>query len=301
MNTYKNILEPLKIRNVILKNRIVFGAHTANMSENGIPGDQHFYYYLERAKGGAGMIVVEPQPVHRTAVLTRGNFLVNDDGVVSGFKRITEACKNEGAVILQQLYHIGQHGDADLSFAPNWSPSGQPSYHDSDGSRAMRVSEIEEIISSFGQAAFRCKQAGFDGVEVWTAYHSLIEQFWRPWSNKRNDEWGGPLENRMRLGLRIIEEVRKTCGEEFIVGLSISYAATDPMALSIDEIVEICTFHESTGSLDYITCGSGSYLEHDKVMPTFIHGEKPTVDSYYATQTRINKYLCYCGKPNSYS
>lgn len=273
-----HLLQPLALRGKNLRNRVVFGAHTANMARDGLPGDQHLHYYLERARGGAAMIVVEPQPVHDTAVLTRGNFRVDDDAVIPGFRRITEACKAEGAVMLQQLYHVGQHGDADLSYRPNWSPSGMPSYHDSDGSRAMRAHEIEVLIEGYVRAALRCQRAGFDGVEVWAAYHSLIEQFWRPWSNRREDAWGGSLENRMRFGKEIVERVRRACGEDFIVGLSISYAPTDPVGLPLEALTEICVAHDRTGHLDYITCGSGSYIDYDFVMPTFVHGEKLSTD-----------------------
>ncbi|WP_288944040.1 FAD-dependent oxidoreductase [uncultured Roseovarius sp.] len=272
------LTQPLVLRGKTLRNRVVFGAHTANMSENGLPGTQHLHYYLERARGGAGMIVVEPQPVHDTAVLTRGNFRPDDDAVIPGFRRITEACKAEGAVMVQQLYHVGQHGDADLSYRPNWSPSGMPSYHDSDGSHALRASEIEDLIQGYIRAAERCRKAGFDGVEVWAAYHSLIEQFWRPWSNRRTDEWGGSLENRMRFGRRIVEGIRQACGEDFIIGLSASHAEKDPVALSLDDMTEILCGYDATGHVDYISCGSGSYIDYDRVMPTFVHGEKLSAD-----------------------
>ena len=275
---HSRLMEPLTLRDHTLRNRVVFGAHTSNMSEGGLPGDQHLHYYLERARGGAAMIVVEPQPVHETAVLTRGNFRVADDAVIPAFRRITEACKAEGAVILQQLYHVGQHGDADLSYRPNWSPSGLPSYHDSDGSRAMRPNEIEEVLEGYAAAALRCKQAGFDGVEIWAAYHSLIEQFWRPWSNRRDDEWGGSLQDRMRFGREVVERVRRACGEDFVVGLSVSHAETDPVGLSVEDLVEICVLHDRSGHLDYVSCGTGSYIEFDMVMPTFVHGEKLTGD-----------------------
>ena len=73
---------------------------------------------------------------------------------------------------------------------PTGRPSGGPSYHDNDGSRAMSEAEIEETIDAFVQAAIRCQKAGFDGVEVWAAYHSMLDQFWTPFSNQREDQWG---------------------------------------------------------------------------------------------------------------
>ncbi|WP_306152059.1 FAD-dependent oxidoreductase [Roseovarius sp. MMSF_3281] len=286
-HSHQKLVEPLQLRGRTLKNRIVFGAHTANMADNGLPGSQHLHYYLERARGGAGMIVVEPQPVHPTAVLTRGNFRPCDDAVIPGFRAITDTCKAEGTVMLQQLYHVGQHGDADLSYLPNWSPSGMPSYHDSDGSHALRVEEIEKLIEGYIGAARRCQAAGFDGVEIWAAYHSLIEQFWRPWSNRREDEWGGSLENRTRFGQRIIEGVRAACGEDFIVGLSVSHAEADPVALDTGELVDILAGYDATGHVDYISCGSGSYVDYDRVMPTFIHGEKLSADLTRALKDRL--------------
>ncbi|NKF32018.1 oxidoreductase, partial [Pseudomonas sp. BGM005] len=122
---------------------------TANMSVNGLPGDQTIAYYVERAIGGAAMIVVEPMPVHPATVLTRGNFRTSDDSVIPAFRKLTENVKRHGAVVVQQLYHVGSHGDSDLSFHAHWSPSGGPSYHDSDGSHAMTEGEIEETIGAF--------------------------------------------------------------------------------------------------------------------------------------------------------
>ena len=156
---FPNLFKPLDIRGKTLNARINFGAHTANMAEAGLPGDRHLGYYLERAVGGAGMIVVEPMPVHETAVLTRGNFTHSDDAVIPAFRRITDACHEQGTVMIHQLYHVGQHGDFDNSFAPSWSPSGLPSYHDSDGSHAMSDAEIWETIEAFALAAERAQQA----------------------------------------------------------------------------------------------------------------------------------------------
>ncbi|MCZ6655842.1 MAG: oxidoreductase, partial [Gammaproteobacteria bacterium] len=88
---FPHLFEPLALRHKTLKNRLVFGAHTANMAEAGMPGERHRAYYEERARGGAAMIVVEPIPVHPTAVLTRGNFRHSDDAVIPAFRRITDA------------------------------------------------------------------------------------------------------------------------------------------------------------------------------------------------------------------
>jgi 2,4-dienoyl-CoA reductase-like NADH-dependent reductase (Old Yellow Enzyme family)/thioredoxin reductase len=275
MSHHPRLLSPLQLRGQTLRNRIVFGAHTANMSDLGIPGPRVQGYLLERALGGAGMIVSEPVPVHRTGILTRGNYLISDD-IIPHFRKITDAVKDAGAVILQQQYHIGAHGDSDLSFAPHWSPSGLPSYHDSDGSHAMTEREIEELLDAHVAAAIRSKQAGFQGVEVWAAYHSLLDQFWTPWSNKRTDKWGGSLENRTRFSRTLIDRIRKSCGEDFIVGLAISYSTAYNVTLSAENLCEIIALHDATGHVDYITCGYGSYLDFEGIIPAFTEGEKLT-------------------------
>ena len=271
---FPNLFKPLELRHKRLKNRIVFGAHTANMSEAGLPSDRHVGYYRERALGGAAMIVVEPVPVHRTAVLTRGNFRHEDDSVIPHFRRITETCHEQGVVMINQLYHVGQHGDADNSFEPNWSPSGLPSYHDSHGSHAMTEAEIEEIIEAFAQAARRAKAAGFDGIELFAAYNAIIDQFWTPWNNRRDDRWGGSFENRMRFSTEIIRRIRGQVGEDFIVGMAVSMEPSVEVALSLESLQEVIAYHDERALIDYVTCGTGSYFDFTKLMPTFLYPDK---------------------------
>ncbi len=275
---YPHIFAPLQLRHKTLRNRIVFGAHTANMAQNGLPGPQHIGYYRERALGGAAMIVVEPIPVHPAAVLTRGNFSHSDDAVIPAFRKLTDAVKAEGAVIVQQLYHIGAHGDSDNSWHPHWSPSGGPSYHDSDGSHAMTEAEIEQTMGGYVLAARRCRDAGFDGVEFWAAYNALPDQFWTPFNNQRIDRWGGSLENRTRFSRETMQAIRRACGDDFIIGLAVNDEPDVPAALGRAALAEVIALHDAERAMDYVTCGSGSYFDFYKLMPTFLYPEKLGVD-----------------------
>jgi len=266
---FPHVFEPLRLRHRTLGNRIVFGAHTANMAENGLPGARHMGYYRERALGGAAMIVVEPVPIHRTGVLTRGNFRHDDDAIVPAFRALTDACReaNPEVVMIHQLYHVGQHGDADNSFAPNWSPSGLPSYHDADGSHAMTTDEIEELIEGFVAAAGRAQASGFDGIEVFAAYHAVVDQFWGTWSNRRTDRWGGSFENRMRFSSEVLRRIREGCGEDFIIGLAVSADPAAEAFPSIAELAEIVAWHDERQLMDYVTCGTGSYFHFEAIIP----------------------------------
>jgi 2,4-dienoyl-CoA reductase-like NADH-dependent reductase (Old Yellow Enzyme family) len=267
---FPHLFTPVKLGPLELKNRIVFGAHTANMSHEGLPGDRHFGYYRERARGGAAMIVVEPAPVHRTAVLIRGNFLAENDAVIPHFCRITDECHKHGTVMMHQAYHVGGHGDQDNSWEPYWSPSGIPSFHDQWGSHAMTEAEIEELIAAFVSAARRDRESGFDGTDLFAGYNCLIDQFWSPLTNKRDDKWGGSLENRVRFSVEICRRIRATCGDRFIIGMTISGAEPYPGGLTIADKQEIVAHLDGRGLVDYFSCGTGSYLnQFSKIVPSF--------------------------------
>ncbi len=271
---FPHLFQPLRLRHKTLKHRLNFGAHTANMSVDGLPADRHLGYYRERARGGAAMIVVEPAPVHKAGKLTRGNFRAEDDSVIPGFRRITDACHEHGTVMIHQMYHVGAHGDWDNSFEAAWSPSGLPSMHDSDGSHRMSESEIAELVECFGQAARRDRDAGFDGSEIMAAYNALLEQFWSPYSNRRTDRYGGSFENRMRFSTEVLARMRQLAGEDFIIGMAISVDTTRPEVLSIADQQEILAYHDERGLYDYVTCGTGSYYDFTKIIPTFVYEDK---------------------------
>lgn len=268
--SFPHLFTPLRLAGQTLKNRIVFGAHTSNMSHEGLPGDRHFGYYRERARGGAAMIVVEPTPAHATGILTRGNFRHQTDEVVPHFRRITDECHRHGTVMVHQIYHVGGHGDQDNSWAPYWSPSGVPSFHDPWGSHAMSEAEIEELIEAFVDQARRDRDGGFDGVDLFAGYNCLIDQFWSPLTNKRTDRWGGSLDNRVRFSAEICSRIRRLLGADFIIGMTISGAEPYPGGLTLADKQEIVAWLDERGLVDYFSCGTGSYLnQFSKIVPSF--------------------------------
>jgi len=271
--TFNHLLQPLKLRHKTLKHRITFGAHTVNFAEQGLPTEKHIAYYEERAKGGAAMIVVEPVPVHATGQLTRGNFRHQDDSIIPAFKKLTERCQAYGTVMIQQLYHVGGHGDVANSWSPNWSPDGFPSYHDGDGSKALTELEIEILIESYVQAARRAFEAGFDGVELFAAYNALIEQFWSPINNNRQDDWGGSFENRMRFSRQILTRIREIVGNDFIIGLVVSGDDLMPEGLDNGAMCKIVQYHDERKLMDYVSVGTGGYFDFSLLIPSFLYGD----------------------------
>jgi len=138
----------------------------------------------------------------------------------------------------------------------------------------MTEAEIEEIIEAFAQAARRARESGFDGVEIFAAYHALIDQFWTPWSNRRDDRWGGSFENRMRFSTEIVGRIRKLVGEDFIIGLAVSMDEDASAALDMEALQEIVAYHDQRELIDYVTCGTGSYFGSHDLIPTFPYPDK---------------------------
>ena len=291
---FPRLFQPIKLRRHTLRNRVVFGAHTANMSEQGLPGARHVRYYEERARGGAAMIVVEGMPVHRSAIFTGGNFRPCDDSVIPAFSRITEAIHRHGAIAIQQLYHLGCHGDADLSFHAHWSPSGLPSYITPEGSHEMSDEQVWEIIDCFVQAARRCMEAGFDGIELYATYNGLIDQFWTPWSNRRLDQWGGSVENRTRLSREIAQRIRSLCGDEFIIGLAVSLDHDSQVLLNKGDLIDVVALHDAAGLIDYVTCGTGSTITFSGILPMFTAAEMQGVELASALKATLKNTLVIC-------
>ena len=281
---YSHLFNPVTVGHKTLKHRLNFGAHTANMAVDGLPVERHYGYYLERAIGGAAMIVIEPVPVHQTGVLTRGNFRHSDDSVIPHFRKITDACHEHGTVMIQQLYHIGAHGEWDNSFTPNWSPSGLPSLHDHDGSMQMSESQIQDIIDGFVQGAVRAQKAGFDGCELMAAYNAIIEQFWSGFTNRRNDRYGGSFEKRMNFSVELLSAMRKAVGPNFIIGVCTSFDPVESSIFPLEEIQETVRYHDERGLFDYVTVGTGGYYNPTMIIPVALHPDQFGVE--YAAKIR---------------
>jgi 2,4-dienoyl-CoA reductase-like NADH-dependent reductase (Old Yellow Enzyme family)/thioredoxin reductase len=269
---FPHLFTPLKLRHLTLRNRLTFGPHLANMSHEGLPGARHLAYYRERARGGVGLIVMEGQSVEEHGALTRGRLRMSDD-IIPGLKAIGEAVHAEGAAIVQQLNHSGQHADFDNSWEANWSPSGLPSLKDHAGSHAMSDAEIGHVIDRYVEAAQRSHRAGLDGNDVLAAYNGLADQFWSPLTNRRDDRWGGSLENRCRFTATILERIRKTCGDDYIIGLSISGDDLTRRGLPLEEMQRIVAWHDERGLMDYVSVGTASFYDFSQIIPTFMYDQ----------------------------
>jgi len=234
------LFSPLDIGPVRLANRIVSSGHDTVMAEDGLPGDRLIAYHEARARGGAGLIVVQVAGVHASAKYTSHVLMADDDACVPQFARLAETVHRHGTRIFQQLFHDGREimesedGTLPVAIAPSAVPNER--FHVMP--RAMAVDEIRGMVHCYGQAARRMREAGFDGVEVVASHGYLPAQFLSPRTNLRTDEYGGDLDGRSRFVREVLVAVRDAVGPNLAVGVRISVDESSPDGLTREESLD---------------------------------------------------------------
>lgn len=245
---YPHLFAKGKIGPVTLKNRIVrnsMGTYLGN--PDGTVTDRQIKAYAEAAEGGAGLIFMDNcVPVPMTSCGLRAD----KDEFIAGLTLLAEAIKMHGAVPGMQIAHPGR----DASFVGSEDVIGaspityEPWYQmGARLPRALTIEEIHDLVSRFGDAALRCKKAGFEIIEIHGAAGCIPTNFLSPHDNKRTDMYGGSLENRMRLLLEIVRDIRKKCGPDFPVGVKLSTEDWEPEGIRIEETIEVAKALEREG------------------------------------------------------
>ncbi len=254
---FPKLFEPIKIQNVEFRNRIIMPSmETCFGMENGEVSERLIAYYRERAKGGAGWIIVENTYVDRSGRSRKYQLGVDQDEKIPGLKKLVDAVHAYGAKISLQICHTGRQTKSQWGGVQPIAPSPIPCTLNDEKPRSIEIKEIAGIIEWFGKAAFRAKEAGFDGVEIHGAHGYLIHQFLSPLSNRRTDSYGGTLANRMRMALEVLDEVRKRVGREFLVGYRMSASDYMEGGLRIEETLEVGRRLEGKG-LDVLHVSGG--------------------------------------------
>ncbi len=218
------LFNEIAIGNLTLKNRIIMPAIQLSFCPGGAVNDRLINFYVERAKGGAGAVMVGGAAIDPTGVY--GGFLsIHDDKFIPGHSILTSKVKTEGCRIGIQLYHAGRYSYAFARGDEVVAPSAIPSRLTGHVPRELSVDEIQDIINYFADAASRAQKAGYDIVEVISSAGYLFNQFLSPLTNQRNDEYGGTFEKRMRFGLEVIKAIREKTGPDLI--LSVRLGASD--------------------------------------------------------------------------
>ncbi|MFV1998498.1 MAG: FAD-dependent oxidoreductase, partial [Acidiferrobacterales bacterium] len=253
-----------------LKNRIMSTSHTMLYAVDGTPQQRYQLYHEEKAKGGIALTMfggssnVAPDSATITGILN-----LTHDSIIPHFQQFAERIHQYDCALMCQITHLGRRAKTK---AFDWLPSVAPSRSREvagDIPKVMDHDDIHRIVKSYGKAALRCKEGGLDGCEVVAQAH-ILEQFWSPASNWRADDFGGTLENRLRFGLMVFEEIRRKVGDEFIVGLRMAMDQGFNDGLSKEACLEIAQLHEKSGLIDFFNLNHGrvdTEIGYIKMMP----------------------------------
>lgn len=267
-----------------LKNRFVRSATGDNCAENGFVTEKQIRLFSDLAKGGVGLIITGMTAIHPSdQIRPLQNSLASDEFIPS-YRRLVDTVHGHGAKIAVQLVHLGREKSKSLKEGD--SPALAPSFVENDPYfsygyyRSMTEEDIERVIMWFGDAAVRAREAGFDAVQLHGAHAYLLAQFLSPYTNHRDDEWGGSLENRLRIHREIYRTTRDRVGEDYPLLLKLGLADGFPEGLSIDEGIKAATLLALNGfdALEISQGLRGKWFKETEFRKNF---HKPDREAYF--------------------
>jgi 2,4-dienoyl-CoA reductase-like NADH-dependent reductase (Old Yellow Enzyme family) len=253
-----DLFRPYAIGRLECRNRFVRSATTSgHADERGIVGPEIIGRYEDLARGGIGLIIKGHLYVDPRGKAHAGMAGISDDAHIPGLAKVTEVVHRHGGRILAQINHGGYEAETGERMGP--SDFQTPAWR----ARAMDAGEIGQVVQAFGRAARRCLDAGFDGVQIHAAHGYLVSQFLSKHANRRSDEWGGSLTNRMRMLREICLEMRKRLGGEAVIGVKLNCDDFSGDGFTIDESAQVA--HElSELGIDLIEVSGGGIGEEPR-------------------------------------
>ena len=247
------LLQPLRIRNVTFRNRIISTSHASAMDEDGMPGERYQRYHEEKAKGGIALTMFGGSAmISKDTSWGGGQLDISNNRIIPYLQQFSERIHRLGATLMMQISHLGRRADAASN---NWLPTIAPSpireARHRNFPREMDRHDIERVIRDYGEAIVRAKEGGLDGVETLTSGH-LMGQFLSPLTNWRSDEFGGSTENRVRFCLMVHEELRRRAGDDFNIGIRYVIDEGAEGGIDFDEGVKIARIFQREGTIDFI-------------------------------------------------
>jgi 2,4-dienoyl-CoA reductase-like NADH-dependent reductase (Old Yellow Enzyme family) len=266
------LLQPYRLKHLTLRNRFLSTAHEPAYTVDGMPAERYRLYHVEKAKGGIGLTMIGGSAVVAPdSPQAFGNILLYKDEVVGHLARLAEAVHEHGAAVMIQITHLGRRTSWGKE---NWLPILAPSHIREPAHRAFPKAaedwDIARIITAYADAAERVKAAGLDGLEF-EMYGHLIDQFWSPATNKRDDDYGGSLDNRLRFGFEVMQAVRERVGPDFIVGTRMVCDEDWDRGLSREEGLAIARRIAGSGLVDFINVIRG-HIDTDEALSHVIPG-----------------------------
>ncbi|HEY3374802.1 MAG TPA: FAD-dependent oxidoreductase [Candidatus Aquicultor sp.] len=264
MSNFPALFSTGTIDSLTTKNRLIMAPMVRNYAdEHGLVTSKYAKHIERIARGGVGAMILEASYVRPDGKGFVNELSIHTDDVIPGLRQLADIAHSYGAVIGPQIFHAGRQTASAIMGVQPVAPSPIPDPTVNEVPRALSVDEIHSIVNDYAQAARRAKEAGCDFVEVHGAHGYLITQFLSPFSNARDDEYGGSLENRMRFVSEIIQAIRATVGADFPVIVRISGEEQVPTGLTLDDSVKIAQRLEELG-VNAIHVSAGNYASFDR-------------------------------------
>jgi 2,4-dienoyl-CoA reductase-like NADH-dependent reductase (Old Yellow Enzyme family)/thioredoxin reductase len=287
---FPTLFSPLQIGTVQLRNRLVLGGHGTRFVDwhDHHVVERQAHYFAERAKGGVAAIIQGSAMVHPTGLATGGvNEIWSDDSIPS-YRMLADAVHEHGTVMIGQLSHLGRQGHTFGAQRELWAPSAIPDPASRVVPHAMTRKDIVELIDAYRSASARFLAADFDGIEVYLAHGYLLCEFLSRFSNTREDEYGGSLENRLRLPLEVLRAVREEVGAGVPVGIRVSADEFSPDGLVVGETTEIVERLLDAIQIDYVSVTQSNYASMETMIPDMSFPRAPYVH-YAATIRKVTQ------------
>ena len=257
---FSALFSPLRVGAVTIKNRIYSTGHMTMMPRNGKVTDDLIAYHEARARGGAGLIIVEGCRPHASAINMAETLNVSNDDCIDGLSQLADALHKHGCKVFSQITHSGRcvlgSSDGSLPVAYSASESRDDVHHVHP--RAMPIGMVKEVIESYVDAVERIQRAGLDGAEVLVGYGMLPSQFLNPNTNHRNDEYGGSTENRLRFLREVLAGIRARVGLGFALGIRVTTDEKEVDGLSPELVLQLLQALDDDGVLDFYDVASGT-------------------------------------------
>ncbi|MCW2513818.1 MAG: hypothetical protein JWR11_2860 [Mycobacterium sp.] len=297
--TLAPLFEPITLGTVEIRNRIVMTGHGTGMAKDHLPTDQHVAYYRERAMGGVGLIGMAFPQIHPTSQDVPGEPKAWLPETVPGLQKITRAVHEHGARMVMQLGHGGRQGRSTFTERALWGPSNTPCPFNLEMPKEMETEDLDEIVEAHAIGARHAQQGGMDGVEIHSGYGGyLLASFLSPFSNHRTDDYGGSLENRIRIVLRVIDAVRAEVGPDFLVGMNLQGHDFSPGGLQVTDAQQIAQVIAGTGKVDYFCVKAATYNEAHQNVPDMQHPKRIWEDLAAAVKSVVNIPVIAVGRIN---
>ncbi|MEM7531195.1 MAG: FAD-dependent oxidoreductase [Chloroflexota bacterium] len=301
MTDYSKLLTPFQLKHLTLKNRIMSSAHAPAYALDGMPQEQYQLYHEEKAKGGIALTMFGgSSTISPDCPASFGQLSVGEARIVPYFQQFSERIHRHGAKLMCQISHMGRRTRWDSGhWLPPVSASNRREPEHRSFPKPMEEWDFPRILDDYAKAALHCKEGHLDGVEVSGSGSHLISQFLAGHTNLRDDDYGGPIEQRTRFVLEVLQAIRSAVGPGFVVGIRLAGDEMVKGGLDAIECVQVAQAIADSGLVDFLNIAQGAAENYQTLInfiPNMKHGLAPFLYLAAGVRDRVDIPVFHAGR-----